>query len=478
MNCSVGRSALRVLLFAVIAILISLCGALPAAQADDQSPKMVAPAAPMTAQAKISAAIDFSIPALDRAIGRHVPRRLASFNDRRSRCWHRRIFRREVDIACEYSGFVERTGAISLRAEHGRLEAAVPLYGAVSGQGIGRFSRLLHGAGEGELTVYAVARPRLRPDWSVALDMSEGFRWREPPVLRILGFDINVSRYVEPRVRAQLERVQGDAAAYLRSLDLRDKAETAWRQAFDAVKIFDAPEIWLQMTPRTVAFSGTHAHGSVLEGVLEIAGTTATTVGAEPAANAPTPLPALGAEVDEPGHFEIIIPVAVDYDALRAKIAGAVSAMNAAGFTLRDARVYPSGDKIVLGLRLAAAESAAADGDWIYLTATPQPSSQDQTVQFPDLALSSAEQSTSALADWFKDDGHLQTLRDQLRMSYQDKMNAIVASANARLTRSLGNGFRSEAHLTSSGIAGIQPLDDGIHIDMRASGELKILYGF
>lgn len=77
----------------------------------------------MTAQAKISAAIEFDVAAVDRAVERYVPKRLAGFNDRKTRCWHRRIFRREVDIACEYSGFVERTGPISLHAERGRLEA-------------------------------------------------------------------------------------------------------------------------------------------------------------------------------------------------------------------------------------------------------------------------------------------------------------------------------------------------------------------
>jgi hypothetical protein len=469
---------LRVLMFAALVIVV-FPGSRPMALAADEPPaKVVVPAPPMTAQAKISAAIEFDIAAMDRALERHVPKRLADFNDHKTRCWHRRMFRREVDIACEYSGLVERTGPISLHAERGRLEAAIPVYGAVSGQGIGRFARLLHGAGEGALTIYAAARPRLRPDWTVALDMSEGFRWREPPVLRILGFEINVSRYVEPAVRRQIERVQADAAAYIRGLDLRDKAETAWRQAFSTIKIFDSPEIWLQMTPQTVAFSGLRAQGSVLEGALELAGTTATTIGAEPAAQTPTPLPALGADVDEPGHFEFIIPVVIGYDAIRARIADAAAAVNGAGFTVRDIQIYPAGDKVVAGLRLAAADSPSTDGDWVYLTATPRPSSQDQTLQFPDLALSTAARSTSpALADWFKDEGHLQALRSQLRLGYQDKMNEILASANARLTRSLGHGFRSDAHLTSAGIAGIQPLDDGIRIDIRTSGHLKILYG-
>ena len=60
------------------------------------------------------------------------------------------------------------------------------------------------------MTVYAAARPRLRPDWTVALEMDEGFRWQQRPVLRILGFSINLTHFVEPRVREQMQRVQAE----------------------------------------------------------------------------------------------------------------------------------------------------------------------------------------------------------------------------------------------------------------------------
>ena len=76
-----------------------------------------------------------------------------------------------------------------------------------------------------------------------------------------------------------------------------------------------------------------------------------------------------------------------------------------------------------------------------------------------------------------KDDRFLQSLRQQLQIRYQAELDKIVASANARLTGSLGDGFRSEAHLTSSGVGNMQLLDSGMRVDFRAGGDLKILYG-
>jgi len=453
----------------------------PPARADEPVAQQAAAATPLTAQSKISATIEFSLAALDRALERRVPRRLATFDDRATRCWHRRMLRREVDIDCVYSGFVERTGPISLRAERGRLTAAVPVYGAVSGEGVGRFARLLHGAAEGQLMVYATARPRLRPDWTVALDMSEGFRWQAPPVLRILGFEVNLSRFVEPKIREQLQRVEAEASANLRNLDLRAKAETAWRTCFAAVKIADTPAIWVQMTPQTVAFAGLRAHGDVLEGSLEMTGLTATSIGSEPAANTPTSLPALGSDVSEPGRFAVVLPVDIDYDAIRAKLQEAITAMNETGLNLRDIKLQPSAGKLVFGLRFAGTQTGtqteAKDGDWIYLTATPRLDAGTQTIQFPDLSISQTPQpAPSALAGSFNDT-RLQTLRQQLRLGYQAALDKIIAAANTRLSRSLGNGFRSEAHLTSAGLSNIELLQQGARLNFRAAGDLKILYG-
>src|SRR5215475_9526898 len=71
--------------------------------------------APATAPSKMSATVEFSLGTLDRALERKVPRRLTSIEDRGSECWHRRILGREVDIDCEYSGYVDRVAPISLR---------------------------------------------------------------------------------------------------------------------------------------------------------------------------------------------------------------------------------------------------------------------------------------------------------------------------------------------------------------------------
>jgi hypothetical protein len=53
----------------------------------------------------------------------------------------------------------------------------------------------------------------------------------------------------------------------------------------------------------------------------------------------------------------------------------------------------------------------------------------------------------------------------------------LLDSANQRLTRPLKNGYRMEGHLTSAKLDRVLLSSDGISVALRASGDLKILYG-
>jgi hypothetical protein len=115
-----------------------------------------------------------------------------------------------------------------------------------------------------------------------------------------------------------------------RRLDLHDKAAKAWEQAFQPIQISQDPPVWSQITPASAAFAGVHANAKDLSGSLELTGAVQTLVGQTPSAVTPTPLPALSNDVAQPGTFEILLPVRVNYDAMRDKIMQMVVASKAA----------------------------------------------------------------------------------------------------------------------------------------------------
>jgi len=68
-------------------------------------------------------------------------------------------------------------------------------------------------------------------------------------------------------------------------------------------------------------------------------------------------------------------------------------------------------------------------------------------------------------------------IRGRLRIDYQAERNRIIASANGRLLRPLGNGLRFEGRVSSAGVAKAVLLANALRLDLGAAGRLKILFG-
>jgi hypothetical protein len=444
--------------------------------AADKPPLDPDPPLPLATTSQVSATIELGLPALASAIERDIPKRLATIDEEVS-CVRRRVLVFRVNANCDIDGFIERSGPVSLYGRGDRVYGAFPIYGAVEGQGANRFTARIRGETEASATVEAEARPQLRRDWSLDLNFSDGFRWSEPPYLHVLGRDISLAKYAEPRINAQLAKVRSRADAAARRLDLRGKAATAWQQAFEPIKIADEPQVWLKLTPQSAAFAGVRVNAKVLSGSLELSGSAETLIGQAPTPVTPTPLPPLGTDVATPGSFDIILPVRIGYDALRDKVMQVIAAAAPKGEkTIREVQIYPSSGKLVVGLRVAkATDTDTSAGEWTWLSGAPTADPEKQTVQLSDLAADGPD--AGNIGAMLGDDNLLAQLKAQSDVSYSVAYQNLLNVANQRLTRPLKNGFRLEGKLTSAKLEKVSLLADGMSIALHASGELKILYG-
>jgi Domain of unknown function (DUF4403) len=448
------------------------------ALADDRP--LLAPdtVAPFSTDSRISATVEFGLRDLASDIEADIPQRLATIDEKVS-CVHRRVLFFRVNANCDVYGYVDRSGPVSLHGRGDRVYGSVPIYGAIEGQGANRFTARIHGETEASATVEAEARPELTKDWSVDLNFSDGFHWSEPPVLHVLGREIPISKYAEPRIHSVLGEVRGRALAAARRLDLHAKAETAWRHAFEPLELSDNPPVWLQLTPQNVAFAGVHASSSVLSGSLELSGSAETVVGQQPPAVTPTSLPALGHEVSNPGSFDVILPIHIGYDVLKDKISQAIGMLPPIpGFAVRDVDVYPSSGKLVIGLRIAKSDQDKSDdkdpngGRWIYLTGAVQVDDAGHAVRLANLGVVINDEELSPIIQPI-----VAQLNDKMDVDYGVAYQNLLNAANAKLSRPLKDGFRMQGHLDSATLEKVYLPADGITIAFRASGELKILYG-
>jgi hypothetical protein len=319
------------------------------------------------------------------------------------------------------------------------------------------------------------SRPKLTRDWSVDLNFSDSFHWTESPVLHVLGRDISLTKYAEPSIRRQLGRIRGQAQEATRRLDLHDKAAKAWEQAFQPVQISQDPPVWLQIAPASAAFAGVHATARDLSGSLELTGTVQTLVGQAPSPVTPTPLPALGNDVAQPGTFDVLLPVRVNYDAMRDKIMQVIAGSKAAPI-VKEMQIYPSSGKLVIGVRVAKpGDTDPAAGEWLYLSATLGVDAAQQTVKISNLAGDTSLPEGSMAAQL--QDQLLNQLKQIPDIGYGLAYQNLLNAANERLNRPLKNGFRMEGQLATAKLDSIQLLADGVSIALRVSGDLKILYG-
>jgi hypothetical protein len=471
-SCTERRVVLRPAARATLAALgLLVLGS--TAHAADKPPLAPDTVAPFSTDSRISATIEFGLPALAAEIDKDIPRRLATIDERVS-CVHRRVLFWRVNANCDIYGYVERSGGVSLYGRGDRVYGSVPIHGALEGQGANRFTARIHGETEASATIEAGARPELSRDWSLELNFSDGFRWSEPPVLHVMGREIPISKYAEPRIREELGLVRERALAAARRLDLHDKAATAWRHAFDPVQLSDNPEVWLQLTPQSAAFAGVRADGKVLRGSLELSGSAETVVGQHPPAVTATALPSLGHDVSEPGAFDVILPVRIGYDVLKDKISQAISAIApAAGLSVRDVEVYPSSGKLVVGLRIAKASDTGANaGQWTYLTGALEVDGDGRAVRLSDLSAATSDEGLAALVAPI-----VSQLRDKMSVDYGVAYDNLLNAANVRLNRPLKDGYRMEGHLASAKLEKLYLPADGVVIALRATGNVNILYG-
>ena len=472
---TIDRRATRI--HANYAALVLLCTAAftGTALAGEKPPLLPDQPSALTTTSRVSATIEFGLPSIASAVERDVPRRLATI-DERIGCVNRRVLVFRIRANCDVDGFVDR-GGISLYGRGDHIVGSIPIFGSIEGQGANRFTARIHGDAEGRAMVEVESRPKLTTDWSVDLNFADSFHWTEPPVLHVLGRDISLTKYAEPSIRRQLGLIRARAQATARRLDLHDKAAKAWEQAFQPVQISQDPQVWLQITPASAAFAGIHADARDLSGSLELTGTAQTLVGQAPSAVTPTPLPPLGNDISQPGTFDILLPVRVNYDTLRDKIMQVVAASKA-GPIVKEIQIYPSSGKLVIGLRVAKpgdTDATAAAGEWIYLSGALNVDPGQQSIKISNLAGDSSLPDGSVAAQLQNE------ILDQLKdipdvgygLAYQNLLNA----ANERLNRPLKNGFRMEGKLTTAKLDSIRLLADGVSIALRASGDLKILYG-
>jgi hypothetical protein len=128
---------------------------------------------------------------------------------------------------------------------------------------------------------------------------------------------------------------------------------------------------------------------------------------------------------------------------------------------------------LVIGLRLGKqSDTDAGAGQWVYLSGGIAVADDGHSAGLSALTVSTSNDQLNALISPM-----VAQLRDKTSVDYGIAYQNLLNATNEKLTRPLKDGFRMEGHLTSAKLEKVYLPADGIVIALRASGDLKILYG-
>ena len=284
-----------------------------------------------------------------------------------------------------YKGSVQRAGNFTIAAkDDNTVEVSLPLRvegkGGLRGDGA-KLLRLDAKNFRASFVVSAKVSADLGADWCPVVKVTPSFNWTETPRVEIVERVWTVvTGQVEPQLKAKLNDLAQKLTEGIKCDDLRREVQKVWRVHALPISGPPNPVFFANITPKSIGFSGVKVTPEMMRFAVRLVASTEVSPRAAAAA-ALGDLPAVEHIDDVPGTLSLSVPVRVGYDALQKAILEQVkdrifTADTPAGVVrvqVKDVFVYPSGERLAVGLQFLAQmpNRLLNTGGRVYLTASP-----------------------------------------------------------------------------------------------------------
>ncbi|MEM6929804.1 MAG: DUF4403 family protein, partial [Myxococcota bacterium] len=339
---------------------------------------------------------------------------------------------------------------------------------------------------EGAMRATADIDLGLTEDWRLDPQIDLTYTWLGKPKARVLGLRLEVQRIVDKRLSPKLPDLARIVERALRKLDvIRKPVANAWAQLREPQPTKGEPPGWFAVRPETVYAGRLTSDRTHLHLVAGIRGIAAMGLGEAPALPA-VELPPVAPPPPDP---ELCLPVsiALSWDELSVLanerlannvdqplvVEGVELALALAGI-----EIYPSGDKLAVGLGYRSDGRLWSSNGTAWLLAEPrvdpetrklQMSDFDYTVETMDFALGLANR------DLVRDNVR-QAVAGYLEFDYGERIDGALSEINARIADielPKGAGL-VHARLTDVDVRGVSLLEEALVIRTHVSGSAEV----
>lgn len=400
------------------------------------------------------------------------------------------------DLYCDLRGHVDRRGDLTIRGNGSTLNFSLPIHASVTAKTSG-----IQETAKADATFFINAIPGLNAEWQPTLDVHSDFRWDRRPEVRLLNMiKVTIGSKVEPKLRAEMAKLEASVPTMLKELNLRAEVEKIWSEVQDPILISETPQTWAVFVPAGVGFSGFDIAGQSLDTQVSFEGETRIFVGEKPRIEKVALLP-LGDMAPEPGQFSLAVPIAVQEgevqtlldavpsEMLTFEIDEGIALQGTLKVTDLDIEMHGNGDLSLMADVQFDNRSGWLKAidifDWfdvegrVELSAVPALDESTQTIYAQSLRLDS--ETNSGLADTLVDVLDLPFVRDalakQLKYDFSEELAEGIAEANAAMNKSVDGEVHISGLLVNAGVRDLVIKDGLLFVVAEANGTVSASFG-
>ena len=376
---------------------------------------------------------------------------------------------------------ITRLSKLKIRGHRGRLYVTVPLQVeavALISQKVLKKEIKKEQALQFSIDLHLSSSYALRPDWHLETHTRlEKMEWRERPDIKVMFLKFDLSKMIEKKLKEKEGELLTNLDEVIRkNVSLAPTMEKLWVDIHKPIVIRKkAPEVYLHVLPEDLRLSPLRVKGNALEFQMQLDARLYSEVNGKEPRGKPTSLPSFQSKTDTTTNIQLRLLGSLPFEeinkVLRDSLRGREFAMDEHAITIKAAKMYGSGDKVVLRLEVA----GDAKGT-VFLSGTPVYHTDSALLRVEDFNFDMrSEEILLNMADWlFHTD-----LLDKIRSKLSWPIGARIQQVPTLIENGINSGKHKERLSLAIDTLHVQPTlltvrPEGLYFLIEAQGRAQL----
>lgn len=335
--------------------------------------------------------------------------------------------------------------------------------------------------GNGAISITISSVFTLNKDWSISTATTvTNYAWIEKPTINVAGYELPITTIADlalnsfkPKINAAIDN------AIKENVNVRSMMEKAWASFQQPMKVNDAYNVWVKLTPSAIYSTQIAGTGTKLAFNLGLTSVIQTSMGKALAAPAQlTKLPDYKVTNSFAPNFTLNSNIYVSYEKLDSitndMMKGQVFKQAGKEVKIENIHLYGQNDHLVVEVQV----SGAIKGT-VYCIGKPQYDNATQLLTFSDFDFDvNTKDALVKSANWLMHKSFLKMIQPMLKYSMKEQINTLLNSSNLLLKNyEFQKGIMLNGKINGVSLNKIYITPEALILNGAANGNLKVEIG-